>query len=112
MEHGFYHPDRGYWQANSDVPRYVRDGYPAGTVEVPLRPIGNFDWAGQNGLNCRLTSKHWAQKPAANATPYSHHPTGLRLQTPLLTNLHGLPIGRRCGTSRRRMVSQGTCLGL
>jgi hypothetical protein len=46
MEHGFYHPDRGYWQANSDVPRYVRDGYPAGTVEVPLRPIGNFDWGG------------------------------------------------------------------
>ena len=46
MEHGFYHPDRGYWQTNSDVPQRIRDGYPAGTVEVPLRPIGNFDWDG------------------------------------------------------------------
>jgi hypothetical protein len=46
MEYGFYHPKRGYWQANSDVPQHIRDGYPSGTVEVPLRPVGNFDWDG------------------------------------------------------------------
>jgi hypothetical protein len=46
MKYGFYHPKRGYWQANSDVPQHIRDGYPSGTVEVPLRPVGNFDWDG------------------------------------------------------------------
>jgi hypothetical protein len=46
MEHGFYHPDSGYWQTNSDVPQRILDGYPAGTIEVPLRPIGDFNWDG------------------------------------------------------------------
>jgi len=38
MEHGFYHPSRGYWQTNSEPPQHVLDGYPEGTVEVPLKP--------------------------------------------------------------------------
>jgi hypothetical protein len=46
MEHGFFHPDRGYWQTNSDVPQDILNGYPAGTVEIPLRPMGRFDWDG------------------------------------------------------------------
>jgi hypothetical protein len=46
MEYGFYHPDRGYWQTNSDVSQDILDGYPEGTIEVPLRPIGNFNWDG------------------------------------------------------------------
>ena len=46
MEHGFYHPSRDYWQTNSDVPRHILDAYPAGTVEVPLKPGADYEWSG------------------------------------------------------------------
>jgi hypothetical protein len=36
MEHGFYHPDRGYWQTNDDVSEDILATYPEGTVEVDL----------------------------------------------------------------------------
>lgn len=45
-EHGFYHPSRGYWQTNSDVPEYLLATYPEGTVEVPLKPDTNAVWDG------------------------------------------------------------------
>jgi len=46
MEHGFYHPSRGYWQTNSEPPQRVLDGYPEGTVEVPLKPGSDYEWDG------------------------------------------------------------------
>jgi hypothetical protein len=48
MENGFYHPDRGYWQTTGDVPQRILDGYPKGTVEVPLKPSGLHEWDGAN----------------------------------------------------------------
>lgn len=44
MERGFYHPSRGYWQTNSDVPQHILDTYPKGTIEVPLKPGADFEW--------------------------------------------------------------------
>ena len=38
MERGFYHPDRGYWQAIGDVPDHILATYPPGWVEVPIQP--------------------------------------------------------------------------
>ncbi|TAN80868.1 MAG: hypothetical protein EYR95_19010 [Phormidium sp. SL48-SHIP] len=46
MEHGFFHPSRGYWQTNSEPPQHILDGYPEGTVEVPLKPGANYEWDG------------------------------------------------------------------
>lgn len=46
MEHGFYHLDRGYWQTNDDVSQDILDSYPEGTIEISLKPVGNFDWDG------------------------------------------------------------------
>lgn len=51
MEHGFYHPDRGYWQTNSTPSKEVIALYPEGTVEVQLKPssLHSFDgiqWVG------------------------------------------------------------------
>ena len=42
-EKGFYHPQNGYWQAigGADVSRY-----PAGTIEVPLKPSAQHQWDG------------------------------------------------------------------
>ncbi len=45
-EHGFFHPDRGYWQAVSHVPDEVLAAYPEGTIEVPLKPGADFEWTG------------------------------------------------------------------
>ncbi|WP_142851029.1 DUF4376 domain-containing protein [Telmatospirillum sp. J64-1] len=44
MEYGFYHPSRGYWQSIGEVPKDIRDTYPAGTIEVPLRPSPDHVW--------------------------------------------------------------------
>ena len=46
MEKGFYHPDRGYWQTTGNPPPHILSKYPEGTIEIPLRPQGAFDWDG------------------------------------------------------------------
>jgi hypothetical protein len=46
MEQGFYHAQRGYWQTTGDVPQSVIDGYPSGTVTVPLKPAADYEWTG------------------------------------------------------------------
>lgn len=47
MEHGFYHPERGYWQTIGEPSAEILATYPEGTVQVPLKPGANFEW--QNG---------------------------------------------------------------
>jgi len=54
MAKGFYHSERGYWQTIGDVPQRIIDGYPIGTVEVPLKPSAIHEW--QNGA--------WVEDPA------------------------------------------------
>jgi hypothetical protein len=44
MEHGFYHPDRGYWQAIGGDVAELLAMYPSGTIEVPLKPGSDYDW--------------------------------------------------------------------
>lgn len=38
MEYGFYHPDRGYWQAISAPSEETLTSYPKGTIQVDLKP--------------------------------------------------------------------------
>jgi hypothetical protein len=44
MEHGFFHPERGYWQTVELPPADIRECYPEGTLEVPLRPSAQHHW--------------------------------------------------------------------
>jgi hypothetical protein len=44
IEKGFYHPQRGYWQTTGGVSQRVIDGYPEGTIEVPIKPSANHVW--------------------------------------------------------------------
>ncbi|WP_322889301.1 MULTISPECIES: hypothetical protein [unclassified Yoonia] len=46
MEHGYFHPDRGYWQTTNQPPQDILDGYPDGTVEVPLKLSSTHEWDG------------------------------------------------------------------
>lgn len=46
MEHGFFHPDLGYWQTLSEPSAEVLAMYPEGTVEVPLMPSARHMWEG------------------------------------------------------------------
>lgn len=45
-EVGFYHTSRGYWQTTEPPSTDVLAGYPAGTVEVPIKPGDGFIWDG------------------------------------------------------------------
>jgi len=44
MELGFYHEDRGYWQAIAGDAETLLPTYPDGTIEVPLKPGADYDW--------------------------------------------------------------------
>lgn len=44
MEYGFYHPERGYWQAIDGDAETLLSAYPDGTVQVPLKPGANHEW--------------------------------------------------------------------
>lgn len=44
MDLGFYHPDHGYWQAIDGDPEKLLATYPAGTVQVPLKPGADYEW--------------------------------------------------------------------
>ncbi|WP_226550858.1 tail fiber assembly protein [Celeribacter naphthalenivorans] len=41
---GFYHPERGYWQATSEPSEEVRATYPEGTVRVQIKPGADYHW--------------------------------------------------------------------
>lgn len=43
-EHGFYHPDRGYWQAIEGSVEDLLPTYPEGTINVSLKPSGDHEW--------------------------------------------------------------------
>lgn len=57
IEHGFYHPLRGYWQTISEPDAETLAGYPEGTISVPLKPGEDYDW--QDGA--------WVHAPPAPA---------------------------------------------
>ena len=78
MEKGFYHPQRGYWQTTGEVPQRILDGYPEGTIEVPLKPSSLHEWNGSQWVelppdtealataarskrNSLLTASDWTQ---------------------------------------------------
>jgi len=44
MEHGFFHPTRGYWQATGEPSADILAAYPEGTRAVPLKPGADHDW--------------------------------------------------------------------
>ena len=46
MEYGYFHPARGYWQTTTEPPQHILDGYPEGTVDVPVKPSGLHEWNG------------------------------------------------------------------
>ena len=47
MPFGFLAPDGRYWQTDDHPPEALRAAYPAGTVEVPLRPGPDHAWIGE-----------------------------------------------------------------
>ena len=50
MEKGFYHPERGYWQTNSEPSQEILDCYPDNTIEVPLKPSGLHTFDGKEWI--------------------------------------------------------------
>lgn len=46
MEHGFFHPERGYWQAIAGSVEELMPSYPGGTINVPIKPGPHYEWSG------------------------------------------------------------------
>lgn len=44
MEHGFFHPDRGYWQTVGEPSAEILATYPDGTISVPIKPGADYEW--------------------------------------------------------------------
>ena len=44
---GFFHPDFGYWEATEAPSAELRNSYPEGTVDVPVKPGPGWAWDGQ-----------------------------------------------------------------
>lgn len=59
-EHGFFHPDRGYWQAVGGDADELLETYPEGTVQVPIKPGADYEWQG----------REWAFVPPAPVVPF------------------------------------------
>jgi hypothetical protein len=78
MEHGFFHPERGYWQTLSTPSEEVLAAYPPGTVEIPVQPGNGYVWDGSEWVYAplptpaehnkaeaqrRLTVTDWVNQP-------------------------------------------------
>ena len=70
MEHGFFHPDRGYWQTISDPSEELLASFPLGTVEIPLKPGQDFEWDGTQWLYVAPPPPSLKQQQASRADAY------------------------------------------
>lgn len=50
MEKGYFHQGLGYWQTIGKPSADALRAYPAGTVEVPLKPAANMSWDGKSWI--------------------------------------------------------------
>lgn len=71
MERGFFHPERGYWQTNSEPSAEIMAMFPDGTVEVPLKPGANFDWDGSTWVAIPEPAPTKAQQEALRQAAYA-----------------------------------------
>lgn len=62
MEKGFYHPDAGYWQTNSEPSEETLQSYPAGTKEVPIKPGDGYVYDGTQWV---APTQAWLDEQAA-----------------------------------------------
>jgi hypothetical protein len=83
MEHGFFHPLKGYWQTLSTPSSEVLASYPNGTTEIPLKPGDYYEWTGAEWVytpnleelaaiaiskrNQLLSESDWTQLPDSRA---------------------------------------------
>lgn len=66
-EHGFWHPEYGYWQTISDPDEATLAAQPEGTVEIPLKPGADYEW---NGVE-------WVHMPPDPAVLKEHERAGM-----------------------------------
>ena len=72
MEHGFFHPDCGYWQTISDPSEDLIATFPEGTIEIPLKPAQDLQWDGAQWVYVAPPPATLEQQQAARAAAYSN----------------------------------------
>lgn len=83
MEKGFYHPDAGYWQTNSEPSEEILQGYPAGTKEVPVKPGDGYVY---DGTQWGAPTQAWLDEQAAKRVRVTRDGKLRREVDPIVTN--------------------------
>lgn len=101
MEHGFYHPEIGYWQTISSPDAETLAGYPEGTVQVPLKPV-------QEGFTHEwdTRAKRWVAEAEPHVEPGPAPPTTEQLLAAIEA------IGRAAGVSDKALGTAITGAGI
>lgn len=105
MEHGFFHPDLGYWQTISEPSAELVATYPAGTVQVPLKPAEGYAWNGVQWMppepvpptREQQVADIEARRDAALAAGVEHDGTLYHADSTFLTEMLGRVMGYQVG---------------
>ena len=126
MEQGYYHPERGYWQTTCEPAADLLASYPAGTIQVPLKPGPGYTWDGvqwqptaaeepAQPTRAQLVAEIDARRDAALAAGVMHDGVLYHADTTflleMLAMLQGYQLGLLSGTQAVRSKS-GTTLHL
>jgi hypothetical protein len=102
---GFYHPSVGYWQTNAEPDEATLASYPAGTVQVPLKPGEFFEWDGVQWVaqtpppptRAELVAAIEAQRDATIAAGVVHDGVLYHADNTFLTEMLGRVMGYQAG---------------
>lgn len=105
MDCGFFHPDRGYWQTNSEPTPSQLAAYPAGTVQVPVKPGDGYTWGGAQWVapapvaptRSEQVAAIEAQRDATIAAGVVHDGTLYHADDTFLTEMLGRIMGYQAG---------------
>lgn len=108
MEQGFFHPERGYWQATGEPPADILASYPAGTVQVPIKPGRGYTWDGVQWVapvaeppaqptRAQLVAAIEAERDATIAAGVLHFGTLYHADDTFLTEMLGRIMGYQAG---------------
>ncbi len=102
---GFYHPGVGYWQTNAEPDEQTLAAYPAGTVQVPIKPGEGYEWNGVQWVaqmpppptRAEQVAAIEAQRDATIAAGVVHDGTLYHADDTFLTEMLGRIMGYQAG---------------
>lgn len=82
-EHGFYHPEKGYWQTIGSPTKEHLSQYPSGTKEIPTKPGPGYEYSGTEWV---APSQEWLDDTKATEVRYNRDYLLRIYVDPIVTN--------------------------